>query len=152
LWWFDHIQRKPPIAPIYSDILSQSIKYKKRQKLTEIYMRWSNKKLFQIIKYIERACLDKEYLKCNDWHVKTMIYELQSNYWHIKTWNVIIATIIIISSSIFIIILFSLSLLSVSLSLLLSYWIFLYLRSLIFIILYNSGLSFIFNLPQFIWD
>jgi hypothetical protein len=55
LRWFGHIQRKPPEAPVRSDIISRPEKYKKRKMSTETDMRGSNKKRFEWIKYIQRA-------------------------------------------------------------------------------------------------
>jgi hypothetical protein len=56
LRWFGYIQRRPPEAPVRSGILSHPEKHKKRKISTETDMGESNKKRFEGMKCIQRAC------------------------------------------------------------------------------------------------
>jgi hypothetical protein len=56
LSWFDHIQRKPPEAPIHSGILSRPENTRKGKDRPRFDMRGNNKKGFEGMKYIQEAC------------------------------------------------------------------------------------------------
>jgi hypothetical protein len=71
LWWFDHILRKPPEAPVNNNILIHPAKNKKRQTLIESDMREDDKKRIERIKCTKRACFGYECLE-DDSHIRTM--------------------------------------------------------------------------------
>jgi hypothetical protein len=56
LRWFGHMQRRSPEAPVRSGILNRPEKTKKRKRSIETDMGGSNKKIFEGMKYTERAC------------------------------------------------------------------------------------------------
>jgi hypothetical protein len=56
LRWFGYIQRKPPEAPVCSDILSHPENTRRGRYRPRLTWGESNKKRFEGMKYIQRVC------------------------------------------------------------------------------------------------